>query len=256
MIPFNTSIKVGIEHGGENDTNDTNMQCVAFYYKQDAPLATLTDTLDVGNAASEAAHAYTSPGSAFVSQTNTYEGDDDNVNVTDNGRAVSGYSEFTVALDPHNAGVLLRRRMDYRWLRQQADVTIDGVAAGQWYEAGGNIWHSWRDSEFLVPPALTVGKSSITVRLTRSNPGATSWTEYAYWVFSLAPVGAVPLGGDANCDGLVNNGDIDAFVLALTDSANYAAQYPSCDILSADVNGDSLVNNGDIDAFVALLTGG
>jgi hypothetical protein len=62
--------------------------------------------------------------------------------------------------------------------------------------------------------------------------------------------------GDMNCDGLVNNGDIDAFVLALTNSAAYTLQYPGCNIMNADINGDGLVNNGDIDAFVALLTGG
>jgi predicted outer membrane repeat protein len=62
--------------------------------------------------------------------------------------------------------------------------------------------------------------------------------------------------GDVNCDGLVNNGDIDAFVLVLTNLDGYAAAYPDCDVMMADVNGDGLVNNGDIDAFVALLTGG
>jgi hypothetical protein len=66
----------------------------------------------------------------------------------------------------------------------------------------------------------------------------------------------LPLPGDMDCDGLVNNGDIDAFVLALTDSAAYAQQYPGCNIMNGDINGDGLVNNGDIDAFVALLTGG
>ncbi len=60
--------------------------------------------------------------------------------------------------------------------------------------------------------------------------------------------------GDMNCDGLINNGDIDPFVLALTEPGDYAATYPECDINLADVNGDSLVNNGDIDAFVALLS--
>jgi hypothetical protein len=64
------------------------------------------------------------------------------------------------------------------------------------------------------------------------------------------------LRGDVNCDGLVNNGDIDPFVLALTDPVGYATQYPGCDIHNADCNGDDLVNNGDIDAFVMLLTGG
>jgi hypothetical protein len=54
---------------------------------------------------------------------------------------------------------------------------------------------------------------------------------------------------------LRNNGDISAFVLALTDPGRYAVTYSDCAAMLADVNGDGLVNNGDIDAFVALLTG-
>ncbi len=61
--------------------------------------------------------------------------------------------------------------------------------------------------------------------------------------------------GDLNCDGLVNNGDIDPFVLAVTDPVLYASNFPSCDIMLADCNGDGLVNNGDIDAFVAIIGG-
>ncbi len=59
--------------------------------------------------------------------------------------------------------------------------------------------------------------------------------------------------GDLNCDGLINNGDIDAFVLALTDPDTYATVYPDCDRMLADCNGDEVVNNGDIDAFIAKL---
>jgi hypothetical protein len=62
--------------------------------------------------------------------------------------------------------------------------------------------------------------------------------------------------GDLNCDGLVNNGDIDAFVMALTNPRAYWTIYPNCIDMLADINGDGLINNGDIDAFVALLTGG
>jgi dienelactone hydrolase len=62
--------------------------------------------------------------------------------------------------------------------------------------------------------------------------------------------------GDLDCNGAVNNFDIDPFVLALSDPAAYAAGYPDCDAALADVNGDGAVNNFDIDAFVALLTGG
>lgn len=66
--------------------------------------------------------------------------------------------------------------------------------------------------------------------------------------------------GDANCDGVVNNFDIDAFVLALTSGEGaWESAYggAGCDFLCvADCNEDGTVNNFDIDAFVALLTGG
>lgn len=62
------------------------------------------------------------------------------------------------------------------------------------------------------------------------------------------------LPGDMNCDGVVNNFDIEPFVLALTNPEQYAASYPDCDILSGDINEDGEVNNFDIDPFVGLLT--
>ncbi|MBL8879811.1 MAG: hypothetical protein JNG88_11890 [Phycisphaerales bacterium] len=62
--------------------------------------------------------------------------------------------------------------------------------------------------------------------------------------------------GDLNCDGVVNNFDIDPFVLALVDPDAYAAAWPNCNRDNADANGDGNVDNFDIDPFVALLTGG
>ncbi|MGE0481351.1 MAG: hypothetical protein AB7Q17_12855 [Phycisphaerae bacterium] len=61
--------------------------------------------------------------------------------------------------------------------------------------------------------------------------------------------------GDLNCDGYVNNFDIDPFVLALTDEAAYELSYPECYYTNADANGDGRVNNFDIDGFVQLLVG-
>ena len=60
--------------------------------------------------------------------------------------------------------------------------------------------------------------------------------------------------GDLNCDGKIDNFDIEPFVLAITDQAGYQAAYPDCDYMQADCNGDGSVNNFDIDPFVALLT--
>jgi hypothetical protein len=65
-----------------------------------------------------------------------------------------------------------------------------------------------------------------------------------------------PGAGDLNCDGAVNVFDIDPFVLALTDAAGYAGQYPTCNRDLADLNRDGLVNAFDIDPFVSRLTGG
>ncbi|TWT46220.1 hypothetical protein RAS1_26690 [Phycisphaerae bacterium RAS1] len=62
--------------------------------------------------------------------------------------------------------------------------------------------------------------------------------------------------GDMNCDGSVDILDINPFVLALSDPAGYAAQYPECDIGNGDMNGDGDVNVLDINPFVDLLSGG
>ncbi len=58
---------------------------------------------------------------------------------------------------------------------------------------------------------------------------------------------------DLNCDGLRNFGDINPFVLALTDADAYAAAFPCCNRRNADINGDGQVDFGDINPFVACF---
>jgi hypothetical protein len=62
--------------------------------------------------------------------------------------------------------------------------------------------------------------------------------------------------GDLNCDGHVNFGDINPFVLILADPVAWQGVYPGSPLLNGDINGDSLVNFGDINPFVQLLAGG
>jgi hypothetical protein len=59
--------------------------------------------------------------------------------------------------------------------------------------------------------------------------------------------------GDLNCDGVVNFGDINPFVQAITSPAAWAETYPGCSVLNADVNEDGVVNFADINPFVTLL---
>jgi len=69
----------------------------------------------------------------------------------------------------------------------------------------------------------------------------------------LIPASGLP--GDMNCDGLVDFGDINPFVLAMTDPAGYQMAFPDCDIMNGDINGDGLFDFGDINPFVSLLAG-
>lgn len=62
--------------------------------------------------------------------------------------------------------------------------------------------------------------------------------------------------GDANCDGVINNFDIEAFVLSVLDAPAYAAAFPNCGGGRTDINGDGATNNFDIDPFVACLVAG
>jgi len=66
--------------------------------------------------------------------------------------------------------------------------------------------------------------------------------------------------GDLNCDGQIDFGDINPFVLALSNWAAWQAQYPDCPPKNADINGDGQYGGpngfGDINPFVALLASG
>ena len=65
------------------------------------------------------------------------------------------------------------------------------------------------------------------------------------------------LHGDVNCDGSVNFGDINPFVLYLSNFSTWQTTYPGCPAENGDINGDGTYPSfGDINPFVALLSGG
>ncbi len=182
-IPFMKHITVGIQHGGVDDVSE-NVWTLAYYYHQPAPRSILSDQLNVGDAASEAAHSYSISNQTW-SGTNayTFDGNFDHVTITNTGRADEGFSQFTMALPPNNAGAILRRQFDQSIPNQSADVYVDGALVGTWYCAGSNPFHCWRDSDFMIPASCTGGKSSIQIRISPAG----NWTEYYYWFYSLIP---------------------------------------------------------------------
>jgi aminopeptidase N len=69
----------------------------------------------------------------------------------------------------------------------------------------------------------------------------------------------ITVPGDMNCDGSIDFGDINPFVLYMTDDVAWQAANPGCPLQNGDINSDGTYGQdsfGDINPFVALLTGG
>jgi hypothetical protein len=62
--------------------------------------------------------------------------------------------------------------------------------------------------------------------------------------------------GDLNCDEAVAFGDINSFVLLLSNPAQWQEAYPGCPPNNGDMNCDGSVGFDDISHFVACLSTG
>ncbi|MGD8451412.1 MAG: matrixin family metalloprotease [Phycisphaerae bacterium] len=115
--------------------------------------------------------------------------------------------------------------------------SLDSAPAGMTIDhMTGVVW--WNRPRYAATPY------QVSIRATNAiGNGVVNWR--------LHVTGLV---GDLNCDGLVNNFDISAFVKALTDPAGYELAFPTCDRNLGDVNGDGIFNNFDIAQFVQMLT--
>jgi hypothetical protein len=185
-VPFRRRIRVSLQHGGHNETT-TDVWTLAYYYQQSRTRLVLTDALDVAAPGSETGHGYRVTTPTWTgTRTYQYEGAADTVDVTDNGRAHRGSSQFDLTITPLNTGVLLRRRFDQTIANQRADVFVDGRLIGPWYVPGANSFDQWRDTDFLIPPAATTGKNSIRIRV-QFVSSTLDWNEFTYWAYTLTP---------------------------------------------------------------------
>jgi len=163
-----------------------------------------------------------------------------------------------------------------RWVHESTGEHLDmlGVSPGNdvviatgWPEPPDSAWVRGYDPEngnllwqVDLEPEQGLTQINRTVRPAFSPNGDTAYLTTWFvgngvghsYLYAIA-LRESPTPGDLNCDGVVNNFDIDPFVLALTDPAGYAQKYPDCDRMLADINRDGVVDNFDIDPFVRLL---
>jgi hypothetical protein len=170
-------------------------ESVAFFYGREEPCLVPTDELDVGRREAEAAHTYRIGGRRTdLTGAYWYDGEFNNVlfktpAVADDGVSFTGRSEFTVAVDPANRGVRLRRRLDKAVNRQKANVYVDGrlVKERPWYTVDHDKTYRgirWVDSDFEIPAKYTAGKSRIRLTIESAGGLERPWNEFRYWVFS------------------------------------------------------------------------
>jgi len=182
-VPYASSLRFGIEHGPGND-EPAVYGSTAFSYAQPRLGLRRTDALDVGDEASERAHAYAqvapSPATALTA---SFEGDDDTVRITEDGRATSAPVAFTLRVDKGNRGVALRRMSDQAQAHQAARVLVDGREAGLWRQPLGNSGKRWLEDRFDLPPRLTARRKALRIRL---DPvaGAPAWHAARYEALS------------------------------------------------------------------------
>ncbi|PKQ44413.1 DUF2961 domain-containing protein [Confluentibacter flavum] len=242
FFPFGKRAIINLEHGGQN-TYSEHYSGVTYWYGIDAPSLVLTDELNVFNEEDSRRHNYMSPTASLpYSLVSRYEWgpDTDSPNFgnppdmkedyyssrlffpaqQDSVRSMTGVSQFTVSLDPDNLGVLLRRKFDYLYPNQKANVyvkdenTTEWELAGEWYTAGSNTCvfsfpegeldqaqhqmitsnRRWREEEFLIGRELTEGIEKLDIKIEhipnsiqlfpgKDFPAESRWSESRYWVY-------------------------------------------------------------------------
>ncbi len=150
-----------------------------------SPALAEADFLGVGNAASEAAHGYAATASELTGPvTGRGEGRHLAIEHREAGRRHDGGEiRFTVAIDPDNRGVRLRRRLDQASPRQTAEVWIGGQRVGVWCHADHNPALRWFDSDFDIHPRFTAGEVPLELRLVPVvGEGRGAFTDFRYRV--------------------------------------------------------------------------
>jgi D-arabinan exo alpha-(1,3)/(1,5)-arabinofuranosidase (non-reducing end) len=232
LMPFGKNALIRMEHGG-TDGSTEHYETIAYWYGLPSPSLIETDRLQIGDLAEEHAHGYRSPqASAPYTLSSRYEWGVDTFNgkevfpeTQDTGRTTTTASEFHLHIRADNLGVLIRRKLDYSFPNQRAEVYIAANPklgwkfAGIWYLAGSNSCvyshprselglaehtvetsnRRFRDDEFLVPRILTHGKKAIWIRIkfTPVNrplyPGyplaQQAWSEIRYTAYSFVVPG-------------------------------------------------------------------
>jgi hypothetical protein len=183
-LEFYRGATFSIEHDALNLDTDEVYRTTAFVYRVNEDALIPEAEFDVGQSLDEARFQYHgSDDQPTGPQLFFYEGDQDLAPYDDGGYQSRGEVSFTLPVNPFNDGVRLVRRLDQLHGRDLVRVLVDGADAGLWRTPEHNPFKRWRDTVFDLPPALTKGKSSLSITLVNAS-GADGFSQYHYWIYS------------------------------------------------------------------------
>jgi hypothetical protein len=191
-IPFLAEVRHSVEHGTEN-VRAVNQSAATFFYGESRAWLVPSDSFDVCDDASRAAHQLTTTTETRLpSLTTSFEGRAYRLPVSMCHHQHTGPATFTLAVSPANAGVLLRRVFDQARGRQRALVRVNGAAVGTWYIPESNATLRWAERDFFLPRSFTAGLASLTITIEpqpepdlAGNPPP--WDAASYRTFSVVP---------------------------------------------------------------------
>ncbi len=131
-----------------------------------------------------------------------------------------------------------------------AGCRIDAIDAGGSVIAYDEAWGEGDGDGQYFTLSVSSGAGICSIHMYQPTPVSYDGLFWDNMTFTLAR-------GDLNCDGAVDFGDINPFVLYLSNFAAWQATYTGCPPSNGDINEDGEYPSfGDINPFVALLAGG
>lgn len=183
-IRFMDGIRLEIQHGAVGQTYSYYSSLCLSYRRPDS-LFTQTDFICVGSEASREQHGYTAENAADVSLAAKIEAQRKAPVLQKSGLLHgAGKVQFTVAIQPENDGVCLRRLYDQTRSPQRGIVYVDGAPVGDWYNPGYNEATAFADHDFYIPASVTAGKKALQIEIHVPDV----YTDFEYTVFTIRKV--------------------------------------------------------------------
>lgn len=187
------------------------------------------------------------------------------VNLAGNYNTTAG-GPYNLTSTPFDCTGMSQIELRYRrWLNSDYDPYVTNKVE---FSTNGTTWNQlwtngsteYRESQWSLQShglsPLADDKATVYLRWSYKI-GSGAWP-YSGWnvddieVWALAPQGPAVCYGDANCDGVIDFLDIDAFIEALSYPGGQG--WPNaCSWIHSDVDGDDNVTFFDIDPFIEML---